>query len=64
MRVVDAKDGDAVLDPEEDDALDDDDPGAAPWAPSFDEADDLDGLLSARSPLLSRAFRTAERTAE
>lgn len=32
-----------------------------PWTPSFDEADDLDGLLSAESPLLSRAFRTAER---
>lgn len=32
-----------------------------PWTPSFDEADDLDGLLSARSPLLSRAFRTADR---
>jgi hypothetical protein len=46
------------------DAIDDDDAGAAPWAPSFDEADDLDGLLSARSPLLSRAFRTAERPAE
>jgi hypothetical protein len=38
--------------------------GAAPWAPSFDEADDLDGLLAARGPLLSRAFRTAERPAE
>jgi hypothetical protein len=36
----------------------------APWTPSFDEADDLDGLLSARSPLLSRAFRTAERSGE
>jgi hypothetical protein len=35
------------------------DPG--PWSPTFDEADDLDGLLSARSPLLSRAFRTADR---
>lgn len=35
-----------------------------PWTPSFDEADDLDGLLSARSPLLSRAFRTADRPAE
>jgi hypothetical protein len=34
----------------------------APWTPNFDEADDLDGLLSARSPLLSRAFRTADRT--
>jgi hypothetical protein len=32
-----------------------------PWTPAFDEADDLDGLLSARSPLLSRAFRTADR---
>lgn len=32
-----------------------------PWTPSFDEADDLDGLLSADGPLLSRAFRTADR---
>jgi len=31
------------------------------WAPSFDATDDLDGLLSARSPLLSRAFRGAGR---
>lgn len=30
------------------------------WTPQFDQSDDLDGLLSARSPLLSRAFRTAE----
>lgn len=30
---------------------------AAPWTPTFDEHDDLDGLLSARSPLLARAFR-------
>ena len=37
---------------------------AGPWTPSFDEADDLDGLLSARSPLLSRAFRTAGRPAK
>jgi hypothetical protein len=36
---------------------------AGPWTPSFDEADDLDGLLSARSPLLARAFRTADRPA-
>jgi hypothetical protein len=35
------------------------DPG--PWTPAFDEADDLDGLLSAQSPLLARAFRTADR---
>lgn len=34
-----------------------------PWTPEFDEADDLDGLLSARSPLLARAFRTADRDA-
>lgn len=27
------------------------------WTPSFDTDDDLDGLLSAKSPLLSRAFR-------
>jgi hypothetical protein len=33
-----------------------------PWTPAFDEADDLDGLLSARGPLLSRAFRTAGRS--
>ncbi len=39
-------------------------PEGGPWTPSFDEADDLDGLLSARSPLLSRAFRTAERSIE
>jgi len=37
---------------------------ARPWTPAFDEADDLDGLLDARSPLLSRAFRTADRPAE
>jgi hypothetical protein len=28
----------------------------APWKPVFDQSDDLDGLLQARSPLLSRAF--------
>ncbi len=32
-----------------------------PWVPSFDSSDDLDGLLSARSPLLARAFRGADR---
>jgi hypothetical protein len=37
---------------------------SGPWSPEFDEADDLDGLLTARGPLLSRAFRTAERPAE
>ncbi|MEQ1873296.1 MAG: hypothetical protein ABL953_06175 [Ilumatobacteraceae bacterium] len=30
--------------------------GLAPWQPVFDQTDDLDGLLTARSPLLSRAF--------
>ena len=29
---------------------------AAPWKPTFDQTDDLDGLLEARSPLLARAF--------
>ena len=33
----------------------------APWTPSFDADDDLDGLLAARSPLLARAFRGADR---
>ncbi len=32
-----------------------------PLGPHFDDADDLDGLLSARSPLLSRAFRGTDR---
>ena len=27
------------------------------WSPSFDDGDDLDGLLAAQSPLLARAFR-------
>ena len=52
-------DGDVDLD------LDPDpDPDPGPWSPAFDEADDLDGLLSASSPLLSRAFRTAQRPDE
>ena len=29
----------------------------SPWQPEFDDADDLDGLLEVRSPLLARAFR-------
>ncbi len=33
----------------------------APWTPAFDHDDDLDGLLETDSPLLSRAFRGAER---
>jgi hypothetical protein len=32
------------------------------WTPSFDDGDDLDGLLSATSPLLSRAFRGTDRS--
>lgn len=58
-----------VEEPHDDDigagpGVDVDDADVGPWTPSFDEADDLDGLLSARSPLLSRAFRTAERSVE
>jgi hypothetical protein len=37
--------------------VDDLDPTAAlPWRPVFDQSDDLDGLLTASSPLLRRAF--------
>lgn len=42
-------------------ALDPDDTVAFPWRPDFDEHDDLDGVLSATSPLLARAFRGADR---
>jgi hypothetical protein len=39
-------------------ALDDPDATTAlPWKPDFDESDDLDGLLDAQTPLLTRAFR-------
>jgi hypothetical protein len=41
-----------------------DDPDAThaiPWIPTFDAADDLGGVLAARSPLLARAFRGTER---
>ncbi len=34
---------------------------ATPWQPVFDQRDDLDGLLSARGSLLSRAFRGTPR---
>jgi hypothetical protein len=34
---------------------------AEPWTPAFDVDSDLDGLLAARSPLLSRAFRGTDR---
>lgn len=34
---------------------------AESWSPSFDDGDDLDGLLAASSPLLARAFRGDDR---
>ncbi len=55
---------DAVTDNIADNVGDDVGDDVGPWSPSFDEADDLDGLLSASSPLLSRAFRTAHRPDE
>jgi len=39
------------------------DAAGLPWKPVFDQRDDLDGLLKARSPLLSRAFGKREPTA-
>ena len=39
------------------------DAAGLPWKPVFDQRDDLDGLLEARSPLLSRAFGKREPTA-
>jgi hypothetical protein len=35
-----------------------------PWQPVFDQTDDLNGLLSPRSPLLSRAFGKRSKNAE
>jgi hypothetical protein len=32
-----------------------------PWKPTFDQTDDLNGLLEARGPLLSRAFGGQDR---
>jgi hypothetical protein len=40
------------------DPIDDD---VGPWRPSFDDANDLDGLLEVSSPLLARAFRGTDR---
>ena len=37
---------------------------AIPWRFEFNERDDLGGVLDAKSPLLSRAFRGQQRTAE
>jgi len=36
-------------------------PEVLPWKPTFDQTDDLDGLLEATSPLLARAFGGLER---
>ena len=36
-------------------------PAPTPWKPVFDQTDDLDGLLTAQSPLLSRAFGRRDR---
>jgi hypothetical protein len=36
-------------------------PPASEWTPAFDVDDDLNGLLSAQSPVLSRAFRGTDR---
>ena len=46
------------------DEADADDEGTAPWVPQFDQADDLSGLLSARGPLLSRAFGVQQRPSD
>lgn len=46
------------------DAADADEPpsdAGAPWAPSFDQDSDLDGVLQVSSPLLARAFRGTDR---
>jgi hypothetical protein len=49
--------------PAESDAADaeHDESGADPWRPSFDQDNDLDGLLEVSSPLLARAFRGTDR---
>ena len=46
-------DPDGITHPPDDDVL--------PWKPTFDQTDDLDGLLEASSPLLARAFGGQER---
>lgn len=42
--------------------VDPDETQALPWRPVFDAGDDLGGLLTATSPLLSRAFNGRNRT--
>lgn len=51
----------APVEPAEADTVASESAGPEPWMPQFDHSDDLDGLLSARSPLLARAFRGDER---
>lgn len=59
--IVDAAQDDvAAMDVVDEEAAEGAAPAAA-WKPNFDAADDLNGLLSASSPLLSRAFRGADR---
>lgn len=53
---VDAPVPDAVTPRPDDPALS----GGEAWRPRFDQSDDLDGLLTARSPLLRRAFGLPE----
>ncbi len=55
LDVDDTTDRSAAAEPGADDESED------AWMPNFDADDDLDGLLSARSPLLSRAFRGDDR---
>ena len=47
--------------PEPDELTHTPDDDVLPWKPTFDQTDDLDGLLEARGPLLARAFGGQER---
>ncbi|MEO6653806.1 MAG: DUF3499 family protein [Ilumatobacteraceae bacterium] len=61
---VDPEDAAAVGSETNDTDVDEPNPGSevgAPWAPSFDQDNDLDGLLKVSSPLLARAFRGTDR---
>ena len=53
-QIVDAAADDVVTEPES--QSDPDLTQVLPWRPVFDQSDDLDGLLTAQSPLLRRAF--------
>lgn len=50
-----------AVEPDVVDVPDVDETRAIPWNPHFDTDDDLDGLLSAHTPLLARAFGNARR---